>query len=104
MRKVRCTTRARRPAGARHAGSGADLATCSRGRVVAARRNKTQVTCRTSRRQGQDLHGPERRSMVMREDEVATPRSTNPACCCAMSLRRRPGDKVTIMPRGWALG
>jgi cell division protease FtsH len=88
--------------------SGADLANLiNEGALFAARRNKRLVEM-------QDLEdakdkifmGPERRSMVMREDERRNTayHESGHAVVAKLLPKADPVHKVTIMPRGQALG
>ncbi|GAB1408177.1 ATP-dependent zinc metalloprotease FtsH [Thermomonas brevis] len=88
--------------------SGADLANLvNEAALFAARRNKTQVDMQDFEDAKDKIYmGPERRSMVMREEERrATAYHESGHAVVAMSLPKAdPVHKVTIMPRGWALG
>ena len=88
--------------------SGADLANLvNEAALFAARRNKTQVDMQDFEDAKDKIYmGPERRSMVMREDERRnTAYHESGHAVVAMSLPKAdPVHKVTIMPRGWALG
>ena len=88
--------------------SGADLANLvNEAALFAARRNKTQVDMLDFEDAKDKIYmGPERRSMVMREDERRnTAFHESGHAVVAMSLPKAdPVHKVTIMPRGWALG
>ena len=88
--------------------SGADLANLvNEAALFAARRNKTQVDMLDFEDAKDKIYmGPERRSMVMREDERRnTAYHESGHAVVAMSLPKAdPVHKVTIMPRGWALG
>ena len=88
--------------------SGADLANLvNEAALFAARRNKTQVDMLDFEDAKDKIYmGPERRSMVMREEErQATAYHESGHAVVAMSLPKAdPVHKVTIMPRGWALG
>ena len=88
--------------------SGADLANLvNEAALFAARRNKQQVDMRDFEDAKDKIYmGPERRSMVMREDERRnTAYHESGHAVVAMSLPKAdPVHKVTIMPRGWALG
>jgi cell division protease FtsH len=88
--------------------SGADLANLvNEAALFAARRNKTQVDMQDFEDAKDKIFmGPERRSMVMREEERrATAYHESGHAVVAMSLPKAdPVHKVTIMPRGWALG
>ncbi len=88
--------------------SGADLANLvNEAALVAARRNKNQVDMQDFEDAKDKIYmGPERRSMVMREEERrATAYHESGHAVVAMSLPKAdPVHKVTIMPRGWALG
>ncbi len=88
--------------------SGADLANLvNEAALFAARRNKQQVEMQDFEDAKDKIYmGPERRSMVMRDDERrATAFHESGHAVVAMSLPKAdPVHKVTIMPRGWALG
>ncbi len=88
--------------------SGADLANLvNEAALFAARRNKGQVEMQDFEDAKDKIFmGPERRSMVMREDERRnTAFHESGHAVVAMSLPKAdPVHKVTIMPRGWALG
>ncbi|WP_240124965.1 ATP-dependent zinc metalloprotease FtsH [Thermomonas alba] len=88
--------------------SGADLANLvNEAALFAARRNKQRVDMRDFEDAKDKIYmGPERRSMVMREEERrATAYHESGHAVVAMSLPKAdPVHKVTIMPRGWALG
>ena len=88
--------------------SGADLANLvNEAALFAARRNKNQVDMQDFEDAKDKIFmGPERRSMVMREDERRnTAFHESGHAVVAMSLPKAdPVHKVTIMPRGWALG
>ena len=88
--------------------SGADLANLvNEAALFAARRNKNQVDMQDFEDAKDKIYmGPERRSMVMREEErQATAYHESGHAVVAMSLPKAdPVHKVTIMPRGWALG
>ena len=88
--------------------SGADLANLvNEAALFAARRNKTQVDMQDFEDAKDKIYmGPERRSMIMREDERRnTAFHESGHAVVAMSLPKAdPVHKVTIMPRGWALG
>ncbi len=87
---------------------GADLANLvNEAALFAARRNKTQVDMQDFEDAKDKIYmGPERRSMIMREDERRnTAFHESGHAVVAMSLPKAdPVHKVTIMPRGWALG
>ena len=88
--------------------SGADLANLvNEAALFAARRNKSEVGMKEFEDAKDKIYmGPERRSMVMREDERRnTAYHESGHAVVAMSLPKAdPVHKVTIMPRGWALG
>lgn len=88
--------------------SGADLANlCNEAALFAARRNQRVVTMQDFEDAKDKVYmGPERKSMVMREEERrATAYHESGHAVVAMSLPKAdPVHKVTIMPRGWALG
>lgn len=88
--------------------SGADLANLvNEAALFAARRNKQQVGMADFEDAKDKIFmGPERRSMVMREEErLMTAYHESGHAVVAMSLPKAdPVHKVTIMPRGWALG
>ena len=88
--------------------SGADLANLvNEAALFAARRNKNEVDMKDFEDAKDKIYmGPERRSMVMREEErKATAYHESGHAVVAMSLPKAdPVHKVTIMPRGWALG
>ncbi|HWS79191.1 MAG TPA: ATP-dependent zinc metalloprotease FtsH, partial [Thermomonas sp.] len=88
--------------------SGADLANLvNEAALFAARRNKNQVEMQDFEDAKDKIYmGPERRSMVIREeDRRKTAYHESGHAVVAMSLPGAdPVHKVTIMPRGWALG
>ena len=88
--------------------SGADLANLvNEAALFAARRNKKSVDMQDFEDAKDKIYmGPERRSMVMREEERrATAYHESGHAVVAMTLPGAdPVHKVTIMPRGWALG
>ncbi len=88
--------------------SGADLANLvNEAALFAARRNKRAVDMKDFEDAKDKIYmGPERRSMVMREEERrATAYHESGHAVVAASLPKAdPVHKVTIMPRGWALG
>ncbi len=88
--------------------SGADLANLvNEAALFAARRNKRDVDMQDFEDAKDKIYmGPERRSMVMREEERRnTAFHESGHAVVAMSLPKAdPVHKVTIMPRGWALG
>ena len=88
--------------------SGADLANLvNEAALFAARRNKNQVDMLDFEDAKDKIYmGPERRSMVIREeDRRKTAYHESGHAVVAMSLPGAdPVHKVTIMPRGWALG
>ncbi|AXA84285.1 cell division protein FtsH [Lysobacter oculi] len=88
--------------------SGADLANLvNEAALFAARHNKKSVDMQDFENAKDKIFmGPERRSMVMREDERRnTAYHESGHAVVAMSLPKAdPVHKVTIMPRGWALG
>ncbi len=88
--------------------SGADLANLvNEAALFAARRNKQEVDMKDFEDAKDKIYmGPERRSMVMREEERRnTAYHESGHAVVAMSLPKAdPVHKVTIMPRGWALG
>ncbi|PJK13283.1 cell division protein FtsH [Lysobacteraceae bacterium NML07-0707] len=88
--------------------SGADLANLvNEAALFAARRNKKAVDMQDFEDAKDKIFmGPERRSMVMREEErLMTAYHESGHAVVAMSLPKAdPVHKVTIMPRGWALG
>ena len=88
--------------------SGADLANLvNEAALFAARRGKSEVDMKDFEDAKDKIYmGPERRSMVMREEErKATAYHESGHAVVAMSLPKAdPVHKVTIMPRGWALG
>lgn len=88
--------------------SGADLANLvNEAALFAARRNKRAVDMQDFEDAKDKIFmGPERRSMVMREEErLMTAYHESGHAVVAMSLPKAdPVHKVTIMPRGWALG
>ena len=88
--------------------SGADLANLvNEAALFAARRSKSEVDMKDFEDAKDKIYmGPERRSMVMREEERrATAYHESGHAVVAMSLPKAdPVHKVTIMPRGWALG
>ena len=88
--------------------SGADLANLvNEAALFAARRNKRAVHMQDFEDAKDKVYmGPERRSMVIREeDRRKTAYHESGHAVVAMSLPKAdPVHKVTIMPRGWALG
>jgi len=88
--------------------SGADLANLvNEAALFAARRNKTQVDMQDFEDAKDKIYmGPERRSMVMREEERRNTayHESGHAVVAASLPKADPVHKVTIMPRGWALG
>src|SRR5574344_1099756 len=88
--------------------SGADLANLvNEAALFAARRSKSEVGMKDFEDAKDKIYmGPERRSMVMREEERRnTAYHESGHAVVAMSLPKAdPVHKVTIMPRGWALG
>jgi len=88
--------------------SGADLANLvNEAALFAARRNRQEVDMLDFEDAKDKIFmGPERRSMVMREEERRnTAYHESGHAVVAMSLPKAdPVHKVTIMPRGWALG
>ncbi|QIL21129.1 ATP-dependent zinc metalloprotease FtsH [Thermomonas sp. HDW16] len=88
--------------------SGADLANLvNEAALFAARRNKSQVDMQDFEDAKDKIYmGPERRSMVIREeDRRKTAYHESGHAVVAMTLPGAdPVHKVTIMPRGWALG
>ncbi len=88
--------------------SGADLANLvNEAALFAARRNKREVDMQDFEDAKDKIFmGPERRSMVMRDEERRnTAYHESGHAVVAMSLPKAdPVHKVTIMPRGWALG
>jgi len=88
--------------------SGADLANLvNEAALFAARRSREEVDMLDFEDAKDKIFmGPERRSMVMREEERrATAYHESGHAVVAMSLPKAdPVHKVTIMPRGWALG
>jgi cell division protease FtsH len=88
--------------------SGADLANLvNEAALFAARRDKREVGMQDFEDAKDKIYmGPERRSMVMREEERRnTAYHESGHAVVAMSLPKAdPVHKVTIMPRGWALG
>ncbi len=88
--------------------SGADLANlCNEAALMAARRNARMVEMQDFEKAKDKIYmGPERRSMVMKEEERrATAYHESGHAVVAESLQGTdPVHKVTIMPRGRALG
>ncbi|MCR6661994.1 MAG: ATP-dependent zinc metalloprotease FtsH [Luteimonas sp.] len=88
--------------------SGADLANLvNEAALFAARRNKSQVDMQDFEDAKDKIYmGPERRSMVMREEERRNTayHESGHAVVAASLPKADPVHKVTIMPRGWALG
>jgi cell division protease FtsH len=88
--------------------SGADLANLvNEAALFAARRNKRTVTMQDFEDAKDKIFmGPERKSLVMREEERRnTAYHESGHAIVAKSLPKAdPVHKVTIMPRGWALG
>jgi cell division protease FtsH len=88
--------------------SGADLANLvNEAALFAARRNKRLVEMSDFEDAKDKLYmGPERRSTVMREEErrATAYHESGHAVVAALLPNADPVHKVTIMPRGWALG
>lgn len=88
--------------------SGADLANLvNEAALFAARRNKRLVEMIDFEDAKDKLYmGPERRSTVMREEErrATAYHESGHAVVAALLPNADPVHKVTIMPRGWALG
>nr|WP_133620718.1 ATP-dependent zinc metalloprotease FtsH [Hydromonas duriensis] len=88
--------------------SGADLANLvNESALFAARRNKRLVDMKDFEDAKDKLYmGPERRSTVMREEErrATAYHESGHAVVAALLPNADPVHKVTIMPRGWALG
>ena len=88
--------------------SGADLANLvNESALFAARRNKRLVEMQDFEDAKDKIYmGPERRSMVMREDERRNTayHESGHAVVAKLLPKADPVHKVTIMPRGWALG
>jgi cell division protease FtsH len=88
--------------------SGADLANLvNESALFAARRNKRLVDMQDFEDAKDKLYmGPERRSAVMREDErrATAYHESGHAVVAHLLPNADPVHKVTIMPRGWALG
>ena len=88
--------------------SGADLANLiNEGALFAARRNKRLVEMQDLEDAKDKIYmGPERRSMVMREDErrATAYHESGHAVVAKLLPKADPVHKVTIMPRGQALG
>lgn len=88
--------------------SGADLANLvNEAALFAARRNKRTVDMQDFEDAKDKIYmGPERRSMVMREDERRNTayHESGHAVVAKLLPKADPVHKVTIMPRGWALG
>ncbi|MDO5654387.1 MAG: cell division protein FtsH, partial [Brachymonas sp.] len=88
--------------------SGADLANlCNEAALMAARRNARLVEMQDFERAKDKIFmGPERRSMVMTEEEkqATAYHESGHAIVAEMLPGTDPVHKVTIMPRGWALG
>ena len=88
--------------------SGADLANLvNESALFAARRNKRLVDMKDFEDAKDKLYmGPERRSTVMREEErrATAYHESGHAVIAGLLPNADPVHKVTIMPRGWALG
>ena len=88
--------------------SGADLANLvNEAALFAARRNKRTVEMQDFEDAKDKIYmGPERKSMVMREDERRNTayHESGHAIVAKLLPKADPVHKVTIMPRGWALG
>jgi cell division protease FtsH len=88
--------------------SGADLANLvNEAALFAARRNKRLVDMKDFEDAKDKLYmGPERRSAVMREEErrATAYHESGHAVVASLLPNADPVHKVTIMPRGWALG
>ncbi|MGL4768205.1 MAG: ATP-dependent zinc metalloprotease FtsH [Formosimonas sp.] len=88
--------------------SGADLANLvNESALFAARRNKRLVDMKDFEDAKDKLYmGPERRSAVMREEErrATAYHESGHAVVAELLPNADPVHKVTIMPRGWALG
>lgn len=88
--------------------SGADLANLvNEAALFAARRNKRTVEMQDFEDAKDKIFmGPERRSMVMREEERRNTayHESGHAVVAKLLPKADPVHKVTIMPRGWALG
>jgi cell division protease FtsH len=88
--------------------SGADLANLvNEAALFAARRNKRTVDMQDFEDAKDKIYmGPERKSMVMREEERRNTayHESGHAVVAKLLPKADPVHKVTIMPRGWALG
>ncbi|WP_338849145.1 ATP-dependent zinc metalloprotease FtsH [Massilia sp. W12] len=88
--------------------SGADLANLvNEAALFAARRNKRLVEMQDFEDAKDKIYmGPERKSMVMREEERINTayHESGHAVVAKLLPKSDPVHKVTIMPRGWALG
>lgn len=88
--------------------SGADLANLvNEAALFAARRNKRTVDMEDFEEAKDKIYmGPERKSMVMREEERRNTayHESGHAVVAKLLPNADPVHKVTIMPRGWALG
>ncbi|HSY26843.1 MAG TPA: ATP-dependent zinc metalloprotease FtsH, partial [Burkholderiaceae bacterium] len=88
--------------------SGADLANLvNEAALFAARRNKRTVEMQDFEDAKDKIFmGPERKSMVMREEERRNTayHESGHAVVAKLMPKADPVHKVTIMPRGWALG
>lgn len=88
--------------------SGADLANLvNEAALFAARRNKRLVEMQDFEDAKDKIYmGPERKSMVMREEERRNTayHESGHAVVAKLLPKADPVHKVTIMPRGWALG
>jgi len=88
--------------------SGADLANLvNEAALFAARRNKRLVDMSDFEDAKDKIYmGPERRSMIMREEERRNTayHESGHAVVAKLLPKADPVHKVTIMPRGWALG
>jgi cell division protease FtsH len=88
--------------------SGADLANLvNEAALIAASRNKRTVEMADFEDAKDKIYmGPERKSMVMREEERRNTayHESGHAVVAKLLPKADPVHKVTIMPRGWALG
>jgi cell division protease FtsH len=88
--------------------SGADLANLvNEAALFAARRNKRTVDMQDFEDSKDKIFmGPERKSMIMREEERRNTayHESGHAVVAKLLPKADPVHKVTIMPRGWALG
>ena len=108
MRKVLRYRREGRYSGPRHLFLGADLANLvNEAALFAARRSKRLVEMIDFEDAKDKIYmGPERKSMIIREEERRNTayHESGHAVVAKLLPKADPVHKVTIMPRGWALG